>query len=182
MVVMTPSDENECRQLLFTATTLDQPAAVRFPRGPGSGATLQREMNALPLGRANLRREGHGALTLLNFGPLLPAVLAAAEDQDATVIDMRFVKPLDRAAVLRPLAARGGDIEENVVAGARARPWPGCSPTGSVPLRTRHRTFIEHGSRDECLAMAGLDAAGIRRRINQWWLGLQPAQPVAARG
>ncbi|MBK9251855.1 MAG: 1-deoxy-D-xylulose-5-phosphate synthase [Proteobacteria bacterium] len=188
MVVMTPSDENECRQLLFTATTLDQPAAVRFPRGPGSGAALQREMNALPLGRANLRREGHGALTLLNFGPLLPSVLAAAEDQDATVIDMRFVKPLDREAVLRAAVAARGlvTIEENVVAGGAGSAVAELLAEAGIQVPLLQLgipdAFIEHGSRDDCLAMAGLDAAGIRRRINQWWLGLQPAQPVAARG
>src|SRR5690606_33695102 len=101
MVLMTPSDENECRQMLFTASQLAGPSAVRYPRGAGTGAKVAREMTALPLGRSVTRREGHSALAILNFGPLLPAALAAAEDLDATVLDMRFVKPLDREAVLR---------------------------------------------------------------------------------
>jgi len=188
MVVMTPSDENECRQLLYTATTLSQPSAVRFPRGQGPGATVQREMSALPLGRSTLRREGRGGLTLLNFGPLLPAALAAAEEHDATVIDMRFVKPLDRDAVLRAAAASRAlvTLEENVVAGgagsavAEVLAEAGIQvPLLQIGIPDR---FIEHGSRDECLAMAGLDAASIRRRVSQFWKELQPAVPVAARG
>jgi 1-deoxy-D-xylulose-5-phosphate synthase len=186
--VMTPSDENECRQLLYTATTLAQPSAVRFPRGCGPGVAQQREMGALALGRANPRREGRGGLTLLNFGPLLPAVLAAAEEHDAAVLDMRFVKPLDREAILRAAATSRAlvTIEENVVAGgagsAVAELLSACAI--QVPLLQIGipDAFIEHGSREECLGMAGLDAASIRRRISQWWQAQQPAAPVAVRG
>jgi 1-deoxy-D-xylulose-5-phosphate synthase len=188
MVVMTPSDENECRQLLYTATTLAQPSAVRFPRGQGPGATLQREMSALPLGRSCVRRDGRGALTLLNFGPLLPALLAAAEEQDATVLDMRFVKPLDREAVLRAAAHSRAlvTIEENVVAGGAGSAVAEVLAEAGIQIPLLQLgipdQFIEHGSRDECLAMAGLDPASIRRRIGQFWQQLQPTAPVAARG
>src|SRR5690606_5475344 len=116
---MTPSDENECRQMLYTATTLQQPSAVRYPRGSGPGAAVVREMSALPVGRAVTRREGRGGLAILSFGPLLPAAMAAAEEHDATVVDMRFVKPLDRETIIR-VALKCNTlctIEENVVAG-----------------------------------------------------------------
>jgi 1-deoxy-D-xylulose-5-phosphate synthase len=188
MVLMTPSDENECRQLLYTATTLSHPSAVRFPRGAGPGATLQGDMEALPLGRANPRREGRSGLALLNFGPLLPAVLAAAEEHDATVLDMRFVKPLDREAVLRVAESSRAlvTIEENVVAGGAGSAVAELLGDAGVPMPILHigipDRFIEHGSREECLAMAGLDAPGIRRRISQWWRGQQPVAPMAVRG
>jgi 1-deoxy-D-xylulose-5-phosphate synthase len=188
MVVMTPSDENECRQLLYTATTLPHPSAVRFPRGSGPGATLQREMEALPVGRASTRREGRSGLVLLNFGPLLPAVLAAAEEHDATVLDMRFVKPLDREAVLRAVESARAlvTIEENVVAGGAGSAVAELLGEAGIPMPVMHigipDRFIEHGSREECLAMAGLDAPGIRRRIGQWWQGQQPAAPMVVRG
>jgi len=188
MVVMTPSDENECRQLLYTASQLAQPVAVRYPRGAGSGAAIQREMTALPVGRAVQRREGHGGLAILNFGPLLPAALAAAEEHDATVLDMRFVKPIDREAVLRVAGASRAVItlEENAVAGGAGSAVGELLAEAGVQLPLLHigipDRFIEHGTREDCLEMAGLDAASIRRQISQWWQGLAPATPVAARG
>jgi len=188
MVVMTPSDENECRQMLYTATTLSQPCAVRYPRGVGTGTQIQHEMTALPLGRAVLRREGRGPLAILNFGPLLPAALAAAEEHDATVLDMRFVKPLDRDAVLRiALAARAlVTIEENVIAGGAGSAVGELLAEAGIQMPLLHigipDRFIEHGTREDCLAMAELDATSIRRRISQWRQGLEPVQPVAARG
>ncbi|MEO8315593.1 MAG: 1-deoxy-D-xylulose-5-phosphate synthase, partial [Pseudomonadota bacterium] len=174
MVVMTPSDENECRQMLYTATTLQQPSTVRYPRGSGPGAKVMQEMTALPLGRAVTRREGRGALAILSFGPLLPAAMAAAEDHDATVLDMRFVKPLDREAVLRvALKARAlCTIEENVVAGGAGSAVAELLAEAGIALPVLHigipDRFIEHGSRDDCLAMAGLDTTSIRQRISQW--------------
>ena len=188
MVVMTPSDENECRQLLYTASQLGQPAAVRYPRGPGSGALPQREMTALPLGRAVLKREGHGGLAILNFGPLLPAALAAAEEHDATVLDMRFVKPIDREAVLR--TARNAralvTVEENAVAGGAGSAVGELLAEAGLQLPLLHigipDRFIEHGTREDCLEMAGLDAVSIRRQIGQWWRNLAPAAAVAASG
>jgi 1-deoxy-D-xylulose-5-phosphate synthase len=174
MVVMAPSDENECRQMLYTATTLQQPSAVRYPRGAGPGARIVREMTALPVGRAITRREGRGTLAILSFGPLLPAAMAAAEDHDATVVDMRFVKPLDRDTLLR-VAMKAGTlctIEENVVAGGAGSAVAELLADAGIALPMLHigipDRFIEHGSRDECLAMAGLDAASIRQRISQW--------------
>jgi 1-deoxy-D-xylulose-5-phosphate synthase len=188
MVVMTPSDENECRQLLFTASQLGQPVAVRYPRGAGCGATLQREMTAVPVGRAVVRREGRDGLVILNFGPLLPAALAAADEHDATVLDMRFVKPIDREAVLRVARAARAlvTVEENAVAGGAGSAVSELLAEAGVQLPLLHigipDRFIEHGTRDDCLEMAGLDAVSIRRQITQWWRGLAPAAAVAARG
>jgi len=185
---MTPSDENECRQLLFTASQLGLPAAVRYPRGAGCGAVLQREMTALPVGRAVLRREGRGGLAILNFGPLLPAALAAAEEHDATVLDMRFVKPIDREAVLRAARAARAlvTVEENAVAGGAGSAVGELLAEAGVQLPLLHigipDHFIEHGTREDCLEMAGLDAVSIRRQISHWWSGLAPVAAVAASG
>jgi len=188
MVVMAPSDENECRQMLYTATQLGRPSAVRYPRGTGSGATIQREMTALPVGRAVVRREGRGSLAILNFGPLLPAALAAAEEHDATVLDMRFVKPLDHESVLRVARSARAlvTIEENAVAGGAGSAVAEVLAEAGVQLPTLHigipDRFIEHGTREDCLELAGLDAASIRGQITRWWREVAPATPLAARG
>ena len=188
MVVMTPSDENECRQMLYTACQHAGPAAVRYPRGAGIGVKVAKEMTALPIGRSVTRREGHSGLAILNFGPLLPAALAAAEEHDATVLDMRFVKPLDREAVLRVAEQARAlvTIEENVVAGgagsAVAEVLTGAQLAVPLLMIGIPDQFIEHGSREDCLAMAGLDAASIRSRINAWWLAHTGAPAMARSG
>ncbi len=105
MTIMAPADENECRQMLYTATTLPGPSAVRYPRGTGSGVALVEEMTALPIGRAQPRREGRSGLAILVFGTLLDAAQKIAERLDATLINMRFVKPLDEDLVIS-VAAR----------------------------------------------------------------------------
>jgi 1-deoxy-D-xylulose-5-phosphate synthase len=189
MVVMTPSDENECRQMLYTATTLKHPSAVRYPRGAGPGAKVQKEMTALPVGKAVTRREGRSGLAILNFGPLLPAALAAAEDHDATLLDMRFVKPMDNDAVVRvALNSRAlVTLEENVVAGGAGSAVGEVLAGAGLQVALLHigipDRFIEHGSREDCLAMAGLDAASIRTRIGEWWRAQAGAlrQSVTAR-
>src|SRR5579859_96811 len=115
MVVMAPADENECRQMLYTASTLDSPSLVRYPRGTGPGVAVAAEMTALPLGTAQLRREGKSGLALLAFGALVTPAQQIAEVLDATLVNMRFVKPLDEELVLS-LAARHRalvTIEEN---------------------------------------------------------------------
>ncbi len=158
---------------------------MRYPRGTGPGVKVEKQMTALPVGKAVLRREGRSGLAILNFGPLLPAVLSAADLHDATVLDMRFVKPMDRDAVLRvALKARAlATVEENVVAGGAGSAVGELLAEAGVQLPLLHigipDEFIEHGSREECLVMAGLDAASIRQRISVWWHGLQ-AGPAAA--
>src|SRR5207247_9772999 len=97
-VVMTPSDANECRQMLATAFSLDRPAAVRYPRGSGPGAEIVKEMSSLPLGKAVVRRRGaggRGAVAILAFGSLLKPALEAGNELDAAVVDMSFVKTAD---------------------------------------------------------------------------------------
>src|SRR5476649_1119366 len=119
MVVMAPADENECRQMLYTATTLDSPSAVRYPRGTGPGVPLVTQMTALPVGRAQVRREGRSGLALLVFGTLLDSVQKVAERLDATLVNMRFIKPLDEDLIIELSGQHRAfvTIEENAVAG-----------------------------------------------------------------
>jgi 1-deoxy-D-xylulose-5-phosphate synthase len=175
IVLMAPSDENECRQMLFTGTTLDAPSAVRYPRGLGTGAKLVAEMTALPLGKAVVRREGSSGLAMFSFGTMLEAALQAGSELDATVVDMRFVKPLD-AELVRRMALRHRalvTLEENAVqGGAGSAVVETLAAAGilrpllqiGIPDR-----FIEHGTRDDCLAAAGLDCRAVARRIAAWW-------------
>ncbi len=175
MVVMAPSDENECRQMLYTATTLQGPSAVRYPRGTGPGAVIQKEMAALPLGRSVTKREGRSGLVILSFGTVLPGALAAGDELDATVIDMRFVKPLDHEAImLHALRARGiVTVEENAVAGGAGAAVAELLLAADITLPHLMigiaDRFIEHGSREDNLSAAGLDAAAVRARICTWW-------------
>jgi 1-deoxy-D-xylulose-5-phosphate synthase len=181
MVVMAPADENECRQMLYTAVTLDGPAAVRYPRGQGPGVAIEAEMTALPVGRAELRREGRSGLLLLAFGTMVAPAEAAADRLDATLVNMRFVKPLDAELVRRLAAAHDCivTIEENAVAGGAGSAVSECLSAAGIERTVHHLgipdRFIEHGSRGDCLAAAGLDAAGIARQLERIW----PARPVA---
>jgi 1-deoxy-D-xylulose-5-phosphate synthase len=166
--------------MLFTATTLAGPSAVRYPRGTGPGVPVQEAMRALPVGRAELRREGHCGLLLLSFGVLLPSVLAVGEQLDATVVNMRFIKPLDEELVLQLSSRHFGvvTIEENAIAGGAG------SAVGELLAQENIRLpllnigipdrFIEHGTREDCLASAGLDATSLQATIKHWW-SLQPA-------
>ena len=172
MVVMAPSDENECRQMLYTGFTLDGPSAIRYPRGTGPGVEVQPTMAALPVGRGEIRREGK-RVAILAFGPMLAPALRAADEVDATVANMRFVKPLD-AALVRELAARHEllvTIEENVVmGGAGAAVLESLAAEGvAVPVLQLGLpdAFVEHGDPQQLLADCGLDAAGIVRAVRQ---------------
>ncbi len=166
LTVMAPADEDECRRMLSTGFHLDGPAAVRYPRGKGPGAAIDPGLDTLPVGKAQLRRKGR-SVALLAFGAVLPAALAAAEPLDATVVNMRFVKPLDEALVRE--MAEGHDLlvtlEDNVVAGgAGSAVAESLSARGiSVPLLHLGLPdrFQDHGSREELLSEAGLDAEGI---------------------
>ncbi len=178
LVVMAPSDENECRQMLFTGTTLSQPSAIRYPRGLGTGAQIVAEMAALPVGRAVVRREGRSGLAILAFGTLLSAARVAGERLDATVLDMRFVKPLDEEAI-RKLALRSRGlvtIEENALAGGAGSAVSEALEAAQILLPRLSLgipdRFIEHGSREDCLEAAGLDTATIVARITRWWEAL----------
>ena len=170
MTVMAPADENECRQMLFTAYQMNSPAAVRYPRGVGPGVATQKEMRAIPLGKGELRRSGK-QIAILAFGSMLTPVLAAAEQLDASVANMRFVKPLDEALVLQ-LAREHGllvTVEENTVQGGAGSAVAECLARHGVAVPVLHLglpdRFIEQGDPAQLLAECGLDAAGIAASI-----------------
>jgi 1-deoxy-D-xylulose-5-phosphate synthase len=174
-VIMAPADENECRQMLYTASTLDAPAIVRYPRGSGPGVAVSSAMSALPVGKAQLRREGKSGLALLSFGALLGSAQQIAERLDATLVNMRFVKPLDEDLILA-LAARHRafvTIEENATQGGAGSAVGELLASEGVQIPLLQLgipdRFIEHGSRDSCLAAAGLDGAGLSASIERWW-------------
>jgi 1-deoxy-D-xylulose-5-phosphate synthase len=181
MTIMAPADENECRQMLYTATLLPGPSAVRYPRGSGPGVPIEREMTALPVGRGEVRREGRSGLALLAFGPMVEAAEKIAERLDATVVNMRFIKPLDEELVLT-VAARHQAIvtlEENVTAGGAGSAIGELLVAEGVAMPLLHigipDRFVEHGSREDCLAAAGLDFGSISGSIERWW-ALQPRE------
>ncbi|MCL2589469.1 MAG: 1-deoxy-D-xylulose-5-phosphate synthase [Betaproteobacteria bacterium] len=166
MLVMAPSDENECRQMLNTALRHEGPSAVRYPRGMGPGTALETDLRALPIGKGEIRRYGQKT-ALLAFGSLLAPALEAGEALDAAVANMRFVKPIDDALIAH--LAREHDLlvtlEENVVIGGAGSEVARVLDT--LPTRPRllrlgfPDRFIDHGEQRQLLAEAGLDTAGI---------------------
>jgi 1-deoxy-D-xylulose-5-phosphate synthase len=184
LVVMTPSDENECRQMLFTGMQLDGPSAVRYPRGAGPGVAIQREMRALDIGKGEVKREGK-KVAILAFGAMLTPALAAAETLNATVANMRFVKPLDEELVFKLATSHDYlvTVEENVVmGGAGSAVLESLSAQGlQVPVLQLGLPdhFVEHGDPAVLLADVGLNAEGLTQRIQQWLAKLQPQQKAA---
>ena len=181
MTIMAPADENECRQMLFTASLLPGPSAVRYPRGTGPGVAPEREMTALAVGRGEVRREGRSGLALLAFGSMVDGAEKIGERLDATVVNMRFIKPLDEELVLQ-VAARHRAIvtlEENVTAGGAGSAVGELLAAEGVAMPLMHigipDRFIEHGSREDCLAAAGLDFASVSGAVERWW-ALQPRE------
>jgi 1-deoxy-D-xylulose-5-phosphate synthase len=173
MVVMTPSDENECRQMLTTAYRWDGPSAVRYPRGSGSGAKIEKALLGLPMGKGTIARRG-SKIALLAFGSMLAPALAAAETLNATVANMRFVKPIDRNLIIE-LAREHSvliSVEENAVIGgggseiARVLEESGSS-SSFLRLGLPDR-FIDHGDQALLLAEIGLDCDGIVRAIHRF--------------
>ncbi len=172
MVVMAPADEAECRQMLSTAYTLDCPSMVRYPRGGGTGRVPAGSLDTLPVGKGEIRRRGK-EIALLAFGSLVPAALAAGEELDATVVNMRFIKPLDVELIIE-LAGNHSllvSIEENAVIGGagseieRALAERGITvPVLRLGLPDR---FIDHGEQGQLLAELGLDAKGIVHATKQ---------------
>ena len=172
MVVLAPSDENECRQMLYTAYCHEGPSAVRYPRGAGIGAAISKEFTRLPFGKAELRRSGH-RIAILAFGSMLHPALAAAETLDATVVNMRWVKPVD-ADMIRELALTHDafvTVEEHAVAGGagsaclEAIAQLGLAvPTLQLGLKDH---FIDHGDPALLLRLEGLDGPGIARSIGE---------------
>jgi len=172
MVVMAASDENECRRMLSTAFQYNGPASVRYPRGAGIGAAVDTDLATIPLGTGEIRRQGKG-IAILAFGTMLAPSLQAAEKLDATVANMRFVKPLD-VALLKQLAATHDalvTVEEGaIMGGAGAAVAEALAAEGIVkPLLNLGLPdqFIDHGDVAQLLATCGLDAEGIVTSIRQ---------------
>ncbi|CAN5415063.1 1-deoxy-D-xylulose-5-phosphate synthase [soil metagenome] len=170
MSIACPSDERECRQLLTTAFEQDHPVAVRYPRGAGAGVATGNDLDALPFGKGQVRREGSG-IAILAFGTLLHPALQVAEKLNATVVDMRWVKPLDTELLLKAAAGHEAlvTIEEGAIMGGagsavgEALQAAGVlKPLLQLGLPDR---FIEHGDPVKLLAMQGLDAVGIEQSI-----------------
>ena len=176
LTVMAPSDENECRQMLYTATTIAGPAAVRYPRGQGPGVLPVAAMTALPIGKGEIRREGRSGLAILSFGALLHSAIDVAERLDATLVNMRFVKPLDEELVLTLIGRHCAivTLEENAVAGGAGSAVSELLAAEGVQIAQLAigipDQFIAHGSRETCLVAAGLDTAAIGGAIERWWL------------
>ena len=170
MVIMTPSDENECRMMLSTGYQLNHPAAVRYPRGSGCGAKISAELTTLPVGKGRIVRQGQG-IALLCFGTLLHQAKSVAEKLDATLVDMRFVKPLD-TELLKAIAPQHDvlvTIEENAIqggAGSAVNEWMMTQrilkPVLNIGLPDR---FIEQGSQEEIYHDLKLDSTGIEQQI-----------------
>ena len=173
IVVMAPADENECRQMLYTGFMLDRPAAVRYPRGKGPGVVVESTLTPLPLGKADLRRSGKH-IAMCAFGTMVSPAMEVGETLDATVVNMRFVKPLDEEMVLD--LARTHEllvtVEENVVAGGAGEAVNECLNRHGVRVAVRNLGLpdrvIEHGTREEMLVDAGLDRAGILRDVTRF--------------
>ena len=180
MVVATPSDENEARLLLSTCYQHPGPASVRYPRGAGCGAAVVAGLETVPLGKGVVRREGQG-IAILAFGTLLTAALQAGEQLDATVVDMRFVKPIDEALILDLARNHEGfvSIEEGAIMGGAGSAVQEClsahgvvMPMVQLGLPDR---FIDHGDQAAILSSLGLDAPGIVAAIEARW-GKRPTE------
>jgi 1-deoxy-D-xylulose-5-phosphate synthase len=176
MVVMAASDENECRQMLSTAFQYDGPAAVRYPRGAGVGAAVEQNLQAIPLGKGEIRRDGKG-VAILAFGTMLAPSLAAGQELDATVVNMRFVKPLDVELVKQLAQTHDGlvTVEEGAVMGGAGSAVAEALAAAGIVKPILHLglpdKFIDHGDAGKLLAGCGLDAKGIadaiKNRFNQ---------------
>jgi 1-deoxy-D-xylulose-5-phosphate synthase len=174
MVIMVPADENECRQMLFTGHKLQKPAAVRYPRGSATGVVPEKQMTALELGKSRTIRTGE-KVAILNFGILLPYAQEAAEKINATIIDMRFVKPLD-TDIINQLAATHDlfvSVEDGAIIGGAG------SAVAEFLISSKHSSkllqlglpdeFIMQGTQQEMYVELGLDAAGILGSIEEFY-------------
>ncbi|HIF9124675.1 TPA: 1-deoxy-D-xylulose-5-phosphate synthase [Photobacterium damselae] len=173
MVIMAPSDENECRQMLYTGHKHQGPSAIRYPRGSGMGVDVQQEMTELEIGKGIVRRQGE-KVAILNFGTMLEYALEAAENLNATVADMRFVKPLDEALILELAATHDVliTVEENAIAGGAGAgvieflmQQKQIKPVLNIGLPDR---FIEQGTQAELHQMLEIDGPGIEKQIREY--------------
>ena len=178
LVLMAPADENECRQMLTTGFRFEGPAAVRYPRGTGPGVAVDTTLDTLPIGKAELRKRG-ARVALLAFGAIVPAAEQVAAELGLTVVNMRFVRPLDRALLLELSRTHEGfvTLEDNVVAGGAGSGVAELLNAEGVTMPVLHLglpdAFQHHASREDLLAEAGLDAAGIRDAVLRRWPDLR---------
>ena len=187
MIVMAPADENECRKLLTTGFKHVGPAAVRYPRGTGPGVALEAALETLPIGKADVRRHG-SRVALLAFGALVPAADAVAAELGLTMVNMRFVKPLDHALILGLASTHEGfvTLEDNVIAGGAGSGVAELLSDAGITVPMLHLglpdAFQHHASREDLLAEAGLDVDGIRAAVLERWptlLAVEPSRTAA---
>ena len=188
MVLMAPADEDECRRMLSTGYRFEGPAAVRYPRGTGPGVAVQPGLEGLAIGEGEVRRRGQ-RVALLAFGALVPVAEQVGAALDLTVVNMRFVKPLDRALLLELAKSHDGfvTLEDNVVAGGAGSGVAELLADEGATLDLLHLglpdAFQHHASREQLLAEAGLDRDGITASVLARWPELQatstPATPAA---
>ena len=170
--IMAPADENECRQMLFTAFSLNSPSAVRYPRGSGPGVAIEPTMRAVPVGKGEIRRDGR-RIALLAFGSMLKPALDAAEELNATVANMRFVKPLDNELVMKLALSHEllVTIEENTIQGGAGSAVVESLLKQNVTTKVMQLglpdCFIDHGDPAAMLVECGLDKAGIVSSVTE---------------
>jgi 1-deoxy-D-xylulose-5-phosphate synthase len=187
MVIMTPADERECRQLLSTAFSLNHPSAVRYPRGAGVGNTPRQELDTLPVGKAKIERLSQQStgnkIAILCFGTLLYPALEVAKRIDATVVNMRFVKPIDEALLLQLSQEYDGfvTLEEGVIAGGAGSACiefliksGSCKPFLQLGLPDK---FIDHGDSQVLMSQCGLDETGIEQSIRKYFERMDFTKP-----
>ena len=174
MVVMAPADENECRQMLTTGFLHPGPAAVRYPRGSGCGAKLSEVLDTLPIGKAEVRRRGR-RLAILAFGAMVDPAMVVATEMGATLVNMRFVKPLDEELLLELARSHEGlvTVEDNAILGGAGSAVAECLSRSGICIPILHLglpdAWLEHMSREDMLASVGLDAAGIAQSVRARW-------------
>jgi 1-deoxy-D-xylulose-5-phosphate synthase len=187
MVVMAPADENECRQMLSTGFQYRGPAAVRYPRGNGPGVTVDPSLDTLPIGKAEVRRKGRG-IALFAFGALVASATKVAEQLGLTVINMRFVKPIDEAMVLAMAGEHAAivTLEDNAIAGGAGAGVAELLAAHGVTIPILHLgladRYLEHASREELLSESGLDVAGIEAAIRRRFGELIPLAAMRVTG
>lgn len=172
MIVMAPADENETRQMLYTGILQNAPVAVRYPRGTGPGVTVEKTMTAIPVGKADVRRQGK-QVAILSFGTMLTTAMQVGDAIDATVVNMRFVKPLDQQLILEMAQTHAllVTLEENVVMGGAGSAVNEVLQANKIDTEVLNLgipdQFIEHGNSPELLQRYGLDAVGVQNAIEQ---------------
>jgi 1-deoxy-D-xylulose-5-phosphate synthase len=170
MLIMAPADENECRQMLTTGFRHQGPASVRYPRGKGPGVTVENSLTELPIGKAELRYQG-SRIAILAWGSMVTPAVAAGKHLGATVVNMRFVKPIDEALILE--LAKSHEIfitvEENVISGGAGSAVNGFLQAQQILMPVLNiglpDSFVDQGTREELLAICGLDTPGIIAQI-----------------